>query len=145
MIKKITVILLFIASLSSFVSAEEVTRNDKLLISLIYPRAGGQAMKAPRAIPKPVKVSGQIFMDISPSPLNIKKDRYLVEYFLDDKLIYNTTGFDNAVDSDIGFGYLLDTTKYENGKHKLMVNYWDRDGSSAIGSKDVFIDNAPGE
>jgi hypothetical protein len=145
MLKKIIVIMFFIVSISSSVAAKEAIQQDKLIINLIFPVTGGQAMKAPRSIPKPVEVSGQIFLDINPATSNISKDRYLVEYFLDDRLIYETTGFDNAADSGVGFGYILDTTKYENGRYKLIVNFWDEKGPSAIGAREIFINNITGE
>ena len=144
MLKRIILIVLFIASISSFVAAEEAMCQDKLLINLSFPGASGQAMKAPRSIPKPIEISGQISLDISPVHSNIRKGRYLVEYFLNDKLIYKTTGFDDAAGS-IGFGYVFDTTKYENGRYKLMVNFWDGKGPSAIGAREVFINNKSGE
>ena len=144
MLKRIILVALFIVSISSFVIAEEEMRQDRLLISLISPGASDQPMKAPRSIPKPIEISGQIFLDISPAPSSIRKDRYLVEYFLNDNLIYKTTGFDDAAGS-VGFGYIFDTTKYENGRYKLMVNFWDGKGPSAIGAREIFIDNRSGE
>jgi len=145
MLKKIVAIAFFIVLTSSLAAAEDAIHKDKLLVNLIFPSTGGQAMKAPGAIPKPVEISGQIFLDINPAPSNIRKDRYLVEYFLDDNLIYKTTGFDNAVGSSVGFGYIFDTTKYENGRYKIMVNFWDGKGPSAIGAREVFINNRSGE
>ncbi|MCX5713274.1 MAG: hypothetical protein NT033_00335 [Candidatus Omnitrophica bacterium] len=145
MVKKIIMMVFFITSISCFVAAEDAMRQDKLLINLIFPGSGDQAMKAPRSIPKPIEVSGQIFLDISPAPSNVRKGRYVAEYFFDDQLIYKTTGFDNAANSSVGFGFIFDTTKHENGRYKLVVNFWDQDGQSAIGVRDVIISNRSGE
>jgi len=144
MLRKIAFILLAAVQLSSFVMAVESAREGSVIIDLLFPDTGGRAMKAPRPISKPMEISGQVFVDISQAPSKTEKDRYLVEYFLDDSLIYQTTGSDKQIGA-VAFGYIFDTTKYENGRYKIIVNFWDESGPSAIGVMEVMINNKSGE
>lgn len=75
------------------------------------------------------------------APSKIEKDRYSVEYFLDEQLIYQTSGFDEKNSTQDSFGFIFDTTRYENGLHKLIVNFWDKSGPSAIGIREIIINN----
>jgi hypothetical protein len=143
--RKIILFLLLMVSISALAMAEEKASQGSLVIKLIYPTPSGAAMKAPGQIQKPQEISGRVPIDIQPKPQKAEKDRYLVEYFLDDQLIYETTGFDGESPSTAGFGYILDTTKYENGRHKLVINFWDKEAQSAIGSREVVINNSAGE
>jgi len=145
MLKRIILIALLIVLASIFAEASDNTRQSSLVISLNFPENSGIAMKAPKAIPKPEEISKCVFLDISPAPSNIKKDRYLAEYFLGDNLIYKTTGFDSISGKVTGFGFMFDTAKFENGRYKLIVNFWDENGPSAIGSREVIINNESGE
>ncbi len=98
-------------------------------------------MAIPRPRIEPENVSGLVSIDISPIPSKIEKDRYLVEYFLDEQLIYQTTGFNEQKPAQVSFTYTLDTTRYENGPHKLIINFWDKSGPSAIGIREININN----
>lgn len=131
--------------MTTFVAAEDNAAQKSLMVQLIYPATSGAAMKAPGPIPKPQEVSGQVLIDIAPKPLKSERDRYLVEYYLDDQLIYESTGFDGETESAGAFSYILDTGKYGNGSHKLVVNFWDKQGQSAIGARELVINNERGD
>lgn len=140
--KRIVLILIFISFFYITIFADE--SSSHLTINLIFPKKSTSAMTAPRPRVEPEKVSGLVFIDINPAPAKIEKDRYLVEYFLDEKLIYQTTGFDEQNPAQASFAYILDTTKYKNGFHKLIINFWDKPGSSAIGIREIIIYNDTG-
>ena len=139
--KKSIWVLVFISLFSLSVLAEDVPQNQ-LTIKLLFPKKSTSLMTAPRPELKPQEVCGLVVIDITPVPSKIEEDRYLVEYFLDEQLIYQTTGFNEENPTQVSFSYTLDTTKYENGLHKLIVNFWDKSGPSAIGIREVIIDNS---
>jgi len=117
---------------------------DNLTISLDFPKRGPtKAFSAPKPIEKPLRISGSLTLDMSPYPVQAEDGRYTVQYFLDDQLLNETNGFIPGSTPGLSFVYVLDTTKYENGRHKLAVNFWDNKGASAIGIKPVIIDNTP--
>jgi len=93
------------------------------------------------AIIAPVTVKDKITLDISPYPRIFESDRYLVEYFLNDQMIYSGNG--TVLDSSSGFSfqYLFDTSVFSNGEYKLIVNLWDKKSPMAIGIKKIVIKN----
>lgn len=137
MTKKIIFILFIVLSFSASVMAEEKLPKNAVNIKLIFPGAGNTAMRAPAPILEPQEITGQVSVDFIPHPSNVEEGRYLVEYFLGDRLIYKT-------DTSGTFSYILDTTKYENGRYKLIINFWDSSGPSAIGIREVMINNQAG-
>jgi hypothetical protein len=95
---------------------------------------------------KTYEVNGTVGININKTPviLDIQSGRYKVEYYINDELIYETTGKDR--NENITFGFNLDTTIYENGIYKLTVNYYDYgDGNSkpesAIEIEEMTINN----
>ncbi|MDD4909482.1 MAG: hypothetical protein PHR44_02190 [Candidatus Omnitrophica bacterium] len=128
-------ILFFIAAFSFNLLAKEAYQNQ-LILELNFPKESTAKMEAPRPKAEALSISGEILVNISPVPEKIEQDRYLVEYFLDEQLIYRTTGFDRRT-----FACILDTAQYENGTHKLIINFWDKSGPSAIGIRELIINN----
>jgi hypothetical protein len=113
----------------------------ELTLELNFAKPATEKIIAPKPIAKAQEVSGNVIIDITPYPSVVEKDRYLVEYFLDDQLIFRTTGFDENSPDKLSFKYLFDTDKYQNGEYKLIVNFWDESGPSAIGIKVIAINN----
>lgn len=133
--------LLIIAGLSSL-SAFAEEEVESLEIDLIHPQKSNAPQRALNVSTEPVLVSVRVPVTISkkPDPQETGEDRYLVEYFIDDILVYKTNGIIEGMGAS-SFNWVLDTTRYKNGKHKLVVNYWDSKGPSAIGIKDFIIEN----
>ena len=111
----------------------------ELTIELNFPKTGRTKAAAPKPILKPQEVSGKVILDITPYPEPKEENRYLVEFFLDGMLIYQTKGFDNP--ENFSFKYNLETTKYKNGIYKLIVNFWDEKGTPGIGIRKIKIKN----
>ena len=112
-----------------------------LTVELNYPIRSTAKVTGQKPTVKSQEVSGNLIIDISPYPAVAEKDRYLVEYFLGDQLIFSTTGFNESNPNKLSFGYILDTAKYENGEYNLIVNFWDEKGPSAIGINKIIINN----
>jgi len=112
-----------------------------LSIELVWPRKSTAPALTPKPVKDPAKLSGQVTLDISPYPQTVAADRYQVEYFIDDQPVYSTTGISPEQPDALSFKYDLDTRAFENGRHKLIVNFWDSQGQSAIGIREIDIDN----
>ena len=122
------------------VQAEE--KSDKpLVVDLIFPKKSTSRMKAPKPKLPVHEVSGQLTVDVRPVPTKAAKDRYLVQYFVGDELIHETTGYSEDRPERLSFVYTLDTTQFDDGLHKLIVNYWDKSGPSAIGILKIKVIN----
>lgn len=132
---------LVLLSLFSFSALAQEPSANRLTIELIFPKQSSAPMTAPKPKLEPQKVSSRVVLDITPAPSKIEKDRYSVEYFLDEQLIYQTSGFDEKNYTQDSFSFIFDTTGYENGLHKLIVNFWDKSGPSAIGIREIIINN----
>lgn len=124
---------------TAFAEGEKV---ESLKVDLIHPQKSNAPQRVLNISTKPVVVNGMVPVAISkkPNPKDVEMDRYLVEYFIDDKLVYETKGIAEGL-ANPSFNWVLDTAKYKNGKHKLVVNYWDSKGPSAIGIKEFIVDN----
>ena len=131
--KKILIIVYLIVLTSVNVFAAELT------IELNFPKIGRTKAAAPKPILKPQKVSGNILLDINPYPETQEENRYLVEYFIEGQLIYETKGFDDP--EIFSFKYNFDTKNFENGTYKLFVNFWDEKGTPGIGIIKIKIKN----
>jgi hypothetical protein len=133
--KKMLVAVSFLVSLFCH-SAQSV----EIKIDLVFPKTETAKVTAPKQRTAPQQISGTVSFDIVPCPVVAEKGRYLVEYFLDDIKMYETDGY--TMDSSTSsFHYLLDTTTIANGRHQLVVNYWDANGPSAIAIKNICIQN----
>ena len=113
----------------------------ELTVELTFPQKVGKT-SAPRPIAAPQKVNGNLLLDVTPYPTEIEAGRYLVEYYLNDMLIYSNNGFQAGDPAKLSFRYLLDTSKYPNGKYKLIVNFSDTKGYFGLAIKDIIIKNA---
>ena len=127
-------IFVFTGLLAQAASLQAVAKADNTLqIILVYPQ---ETNARKRELPKkqgPLVVTGDIVIalaGIGPQQLQ-HKDIY-VEYFLDEELIYKT----NKIEK-----FILKTLSYPDGKHDLVVNFWDKQGQSAIGIKSIIIKN----
>ncbi|MBU1087977.1 MAG: hypothetical protein KKD05_10755 [Candidatus Omnitrophica bacterium] len=107
-----------------------------LTLTLKFPQKSSVLLGKGQAISSPIEVSGNLTLSISPYP----KKQCLVKYYLDGNLLYETEGTVDTT-SLLDFTYTFNTTKFSNGKYKLYVNYWDKEGNSAIGSQKIFIIN----
>jgi hypothetical protein len=134
-------ILLISLCLTLFFSNLSVFATDTLTIQLLFPKKSYAKATPPKALLEPKEVSGNLIIDISPYPDKIEEGRYLVEYFLDDQLLYQTTGFNEDNPDILSFSYILDTTRFEDGPHKIIINFWDEAGPSAIGIRQIIINN----
>ena len=118
-----------------------LSASDRLIVELNFPKPGYPKAAKPKALLAPVEVSGNLIIDITPYPANAEQDRYLVEYFLDDQLISQSSGVKENNPQRLSFTYILDTTKFANGPHKIIINLWDKSGPSAIGIRKIIINN----
>ena len=140
--KENTFLVLLFIILFSFSALVEGEPKDEMTIELLFPKKSTAVMTAPKPKLEPREVCDFVLINISPIPSEIEKDRYLVEYFLNEQLIYQTTGFNEEDPTKVSFSYTLDTTIYEDGIHKLIVNFWDESGPSAIGIREIIINNS---
>ena len=133
------VIAAILLPLRAFAKEEKVT---SLNVSLIHPQKSNAPKKALSVSNEPVIVSGKVpvVIPVTPDPKGVEEERYLVEYFIDNVLVYSTNGIVENKDKP-GFDWILDTRMYRNGKHKMIVNYWDSDAPSAIGIKYFIVEN----
>ncbi|MBU4477833.1 MAG: hypothetical protein KKH34_01895 [Candidatus Omnitrophica bacterium] len=121
--------------------AEICTAAGEIVVDLQFPKKSTDQIKTLEPVIAEETVSGTIVLDISPYPAEAARDRYLVEYYHDAKLIYSTDGYDESNPQSISFKYSFDTTKFSNGKYKLYVNFWDKRGAPAVGGKKIVINN----
>lgn len=117
---------------------------SEVKIELNSPNKSMAKAITPRPILEPIEVSGNLIIDITPYPNTVEEERYLAEYFLDGQLIYQTTGYNSNNPEELTFHYLLDTTRFLDGQYKIIVNFWDKDGPSAIGIREIVIKNTDG-
>ena len=115
----------------------------KVTIPLTFPQEYNEPMRSGPALKKPVNISGEIRVGISKRPTagEVESNKYLVEYFLGDAPIYSTNGANAGNPEAPTFDFVLDSTKYKNGPRKLVVNFWDKGGPSAIGMQNIIIEN----
>lgn len=130
--KRIVLMSLILLGFVTFPALAQEESAHRLTVELLFPKKGGQVMNAPKPTERPKEASGLILIDLKPAPSKIEKERYSVEYFLDEELLYK---------SESSFTHFLDTTKYANGPHKVIVNFWDNAGPSAIGIREIIINN----
>lgn len=132
--KKLAIkILAFIFTLSFFTNL--VYSDEQLLVALIYPQATNSPKKETKRKEKPVLITGNVSIgltEVDPAQLN-NPDVY-VEFFLNNTLVYST-------ENNKPFAFILDSSLYPNGPHFLTVNLWDKAGASAIGIREIIIQN----
>lgn len=116
--------------------------KEALLIPLAYPQKSNAPKREAKRIEKPVLLNDKVFVNIAEiKPGQSKNPDLYVEYFLDSELIYSTQGKKESNPKKRPLGFTLDTQLYSDGRHILVVNLWDKDGPSAIGIKEIIIQN----
>lgn len=123
--------------------AEDSAVTNRVDVQLIAPQRFNAPKRKHRQPVKPVVVTGTVKVEIDKAPTaqEVADKRYVVEYFLDDAAVHKTQGSTDAGTGKPTFDCSIDTTAYEDGKHKLVINFWDKDGPSAIGVQYVIIKN----
>lgn len=134
---KTLLILFCIILLPGIIMAEE------LIVPLIFPQQSIAKLTVPKSIPKPKEASGNLIVDITPYPAIIENKSFRVEYYLNEQLLHIVT----VDQSDtVSFKYILDTTRFENGAYKLIINFYDDTTNAvAIGIQEIIINNSPDE
>lgn len=137
----VCVIVNFVGGISASFGLDKAV--DKINVKLISPDLPNTKLSKVKADTNPVVISGIVPVEIDKAVKNkdVENQRYLVEYFIDGNLAYTTDGSDEEHPKNNAFTWMLDTTKYKNGKHKLVVNFWDKEGESSIGIVYVVIKN----
>lgn len=134
---KIKTILTLILGAFFFICLVEASSQNSVQITISYPQESNTPKRQTKRIDEPVVVKDEVFIDIVGIKLEqLNHPELYAEYFLDNNLIYST---EDKKQSPLGF--ILDTRLYENGRHTLIVNLWDKDGPSAIGIREIIIQN----
>jgi len=138
-LKIVLIIAMVLVESLAFAKTQKVGSLD---IDLAKPQKSNALKRVLDISTEPVLVTGKIPLTIPiiPNAKDTQRDRYLVEYFIDGNLVYETNGIVKNSNSP-SFNWTLDTTKYKNGTHKLTVNYWDEESPSMIGIKYFIVDN----
>lgn len=127
---RILAFIFVLSFLNNFVHAQE-----QLLVTLIYPQAANSPKKEAKRKDKPVLISGNISIGITEvDPKQLNNADVFVEYYLDDTKVYSTENNKPGT-------FVLNSTLYSNGRHILTVNLWDKAGASAIGIREIIIQN----
>ncbi|MFH1440583.1 MAG: hypothetical protein ABIH18_00860 [Candidatus Omnitrophota bacterium] len=136
-----SIFILFAAILLVFGYAR--ARDNVIDIYLVSPQKYNAPMRKLPVISSSKEVSGIVLfrIDKKADQEEVKNNRYLVEYFIDDNLIYKTNGKNEIKPENPNFNLKLDTVKYSDGQHKLTVNFWDKNGPSSIGMENLLIKN----
>lgn len=136
-------IIALILALSIFIFANgSLLANESIQIALIYPQKSNAPKREIKKINKPAVVRGEISIGIAGiTPAQLKNPDIYVEYFLDGELIYSNENKAKNKTKPVSFGFVLDSRLYPDGEHNLVVNFWDKDGPSAIGIRKIIIQN----
>ena len=128
-----------------YVYAKENASQNRITVYLLYPQKSNAPKRAPQRIEKPAVLKGDVPVDIAGiEAKQLKSQGVYVEYFLDNDLVYSTEGKDGKkAKIRRSHGFVLDTTRYPDGAHTLVVNLWDKNGPSAIGMRKITIKNGP--
>lgn len=115
--------------------------RNAIIISLQYPQKFNAPKKRVRVKTKTIEISGEIAISIDriPNKEDIEQERYLVEYFIDDTLAVKTKGYIDSKTGKPSFAWHFNAFQYKKGKHKIIVNFWDKEGPSAIGVEHIII------
>lgn len=137
---KMTWILIML--LSIFMNSLEAAQSTTVSISVIYPQSSNAPKRQLSKKDKPVVLKGDVLINITGiNSEQLKSPDLYVEYFLDDDLVYSTQDQKQDRTKKVSLSFTLDTTKYADGDHKLVVNLWDTNGPSAIGIREITIQN----
>jgi len=138
---RLLMLLFFSLSIISVGSAQD---NQIVSIKLLYPKRGITSIMSDRVSTRPEEAGGVIILTVDSKPTieDVQNNRFLIEYYLDGELLYESNGENLNNPQSPSFDCQLDTTRYVNGKHQITVNLWDDDVPSAIiGIKNIIINN----
>lgn len=139
---KMTGMLIMFLSIFICMNSLEAAQNTAVSISVIYPQNTNVPKRTLNKKEKPADLKGDVIINVTGiNSEQLKSPDLYVEYFLDDELIYSTQDEKQDKIKKTSLGFILDTTKYENGNHRLVVNLWDAKGPSAIGIREIIIQN----
>lgn len=140
--KKILYSLIILLICSALVCAEQ-EKTSQIKIPLLYPQKSTAERKTSGVCNKTITVNGLILVKLENVPRlpDADTERYLVEYYTDNKLFYKTNGINENNPGILNFNIQLDTNSIENGEYNLVINFWDKKGPSAIGIKKIIIKN----
>lgn len=139
---KMTGMLIMFLSIFICMNSLEAAQNTAVSISVIYPQNTNVPKRTLNKKEKPADLKGDVIINVTGiNSEQLKSPDLYVEYFLDDELIYSTQDERQDKIKKTSLGFILDTTKYENGNHRLVVNLWDAKGPSAIGIREIIIQN----
>jgi hypothetical protein len=115
--------------------------GEVIIVPLMYPRQFNAPKQRSRVKTKGFEISGEVAISIdrAPSLRDIEQERYLVEYFIDNTLSFKTKGYLDPLTGEPSFTWRFNTSQYKRGKHKIIVNFWDNKGPSAIGVEHIII------
>ncbi len=132
----------FLLSAFILVNSLEAAQNTTVSVSLIYPQNTNAPKRQLQKKEKPAVLKGDVLISVAGiSTEQLKSPDLYVEYFLDDDLIYSTQDKGQDKTKKVSLSFTLDATKYADGDHKLVVNLWDANGPSAIGIREIIIQN----
>ncbi len=132
--------LLFLILSFIFAYSVAAANEDSLAVSLVYPQPSNAAKRQAKKSEPPIVIKGKILINIvGINPEQLKHPDLYAEYFLDNNLIYSSK---NTQSKHNLLTFTFDTGSYPDGKHALIVNLWDTGGPSAIGMRDIIIQNA---
>lgn len=116
--------------------------KNLLQISVVYPQKSNFPKREVKKTEKPMVLQGEIAINaVGIKPEQIKHTDVYVEYFLDGQLLYSSENKEADKTTKAPAEFILDTTAYPDGEHTLVVNFWDKDGPSAIGIRKIIIQN----
>lgn len=139
---KMTGMLIMFLSIFICMNSLEAAQNTAVSILVIYPQNTNAPKRTLNKKEKPAVLKGDVIINVTGiNSEQLKSPDLYVEYFLDDELIYSTQDEKQDKIKKTSLGFILDTTKYENGNHRMVVNLWDAKGPSAIGIREITIQN----
>jgi hypothetical protein len=123
--------------------AEDAAPRQTIVVQLV---SSGEANAPRRENPpssKPIAVNGMVQVQVErhPTTRDLETERYSVEFYVDDQLQFQTKGEKEPTTGQPCFVWTMDSAKFPNGEHKLVINLWDKEGPAAIGIKRLVISN----
>lgn len=119
-----------------------VLAKEAIQVVLVYPQKSNSIKREGKRIERPMVLKGVISIDVAGvNPKQLKNPDVYLEYFLDGQLIYSSEKKAQPNVRPSLLSFVLDTRLYANGAHSLVVNLWDKKGPSAIGIRQVIIQN----
>ncbi|MBI4707279.1 MAG: hypothetical protein HY761_05080 [Candidatus Omnitrophica bacterium] len=137
----IVVIFVCLISLGGVFGEDALVGKD-VLITVVYPQKPNAPKRQEKKVDSIIAVNGRVNIGVTGiSADQLKSPDLYLEYFLDDNLVYATKKNSKGNNTERELGFIFDTVLYSEGEHNLMVNLWDKFGSSAIGMRKIIIQN----